>query len=88
MAEVGAEHGRIPLVLMGLRSTLAARPVTPQTARRIHLGMLIGWIAIGLPASYFLRHSLAWLVALSVYAIVVGHWSGWSAERPSEVVES
>lgn len=61
--------------------------MTPQTGRRIHLALLAVWVFAGIPASYVLRHSLEWLVFLSVYAIVVGHWSGWSAERPSEIVE-
>jgi hypothetical protein len=43
------------------------------------------WIVPGIPVSYFLRYSVPWLVFLSVYAIIVGHGSGWSAERPSEI---
>jgi hypothetical protein len=62
--------------------------VSPRTGRRIHLVMLALWLVVGLPVSYMLRDSVAWVVALSVYAIVVGHWSGWSAERPSEVAET
>jgi hypothetical protein len=62
--------------------------VSPQTGRRVHLSLLIGWLVVGLPVSFVLRDSIAWLVFLSVYAIVVGHWSGWSAERPTEVVET
>lgn len=62
--------------------------MSPQTGRRVHLVMLALWLVVGTPVSIMLRHSLAWLVFLSVYAIVVSHWSGWSAERPSEVVES
>lgn len=53
--------------------------------RRVHLAMLAVWVVIGIPVSILLRQSIAWLVFLSVYAIVVGHWSGWSAERPTEV---
>lgn len=45
------------------------------------------WICVGLPVSYYLRDSITWLVVLSVYAIIVGHWSGWSAERPTEIVK-
>jgi hypothetical protein len=59
--------------------------VSPRAGRRIHLAMLVFWLVVGLPVSYVLRESLTWIVALSVYAIVVGHWSGWSAERPTEV---
>jgi hypothetical protein len=62
--------------------------MSPRAGRRIHLVMLALWVAVGLPVSYLLRDSVAWVVALSVYAIIVGHWSGWSAERPSEVVET
>lgn len=28
-----------------------------------------------------------YLLEISQYANFVGHWSGWSAERPTEVVE-
>jgi hypothetical protein len=61
--------------------------MTPQTGRRTHLTLLIAWVIIGLPASYLLRNSITWVVILSVYAIIVGHWSGWSAERPTEIAE-
>lgn len=60
--------------------------MSPKTGRRIHLGLMILWVVVGLPVSYMLRESIAWLVFLSVYAIVVGHWSGWSAERPTETL--
>lgn len=59
--------------------------MTPRTGRRIHLALLAAWLLVGTPVSIVLRHSIAWLVFLSVYAIVAAHWSGWSAERPSEV---
>lgn len=61
--------------------------MSPRTGRRIHFALLAGWVVIGLPVSYVLRHSLTWIVALSVYANFVGHWSGLSAERPSEVAK-
>jgi hypothetical protein len=61
--------------------------VTPQTGRRIHLALLILWVVVGLPISYLLRHSIVWLVVLSVYAIIVSHAAGWSAERPTEIAE-
>ena len=61
--------------------------MSPQTGRRVHLALLAIWLGPGLIASLILRESIPWLVFLSVYAIVVGHWSGWSAERPSEIAE-
>lgn len=59
--------------------------LSPRIGRRIHLALMVAWLLVGLPVSWLLRQSIAWLVFLSVYAIVVGHWSGWSAERPTEV---
>lgn len=62
--------------------------MTPETGRRIHLAMLLAWIIVGIPISMWLRQSIPWIVFLSVYAIIVGHWSGWSAERPTEVADT
>jgi hypothetical protein len=59
--------------------------MTAQRGRRIHLMLMLLWIVPGLPISYYLRQSVPWLVFLSVYAIIVGHASGWSAERPTEI---
>jgi hypothetical protein len=61
--------------------------VSPRAGRRVHLSLLLAWLIIGTPVSMWLRYSIPWLVFLSVYAIVVGHWSGWSAERPTELAE-
>lgn len=61
--------------------------MSPATGRRVHLYLMVFWFVVGLPVSFVLRQSIAWLVFLSVYAIIVGHWSGYSAERPTEVVE-
>lgn len=48
---------------------------------------MIIWIVVGLPVSWLLKQSVPWLVFLSVYAIIVGHWSGYSAERPTEIAD-
>lgn len=61
--------------------------MTPQTGRRVHLALMFAWLIVGTPVSLYLRQSIPWLVFLSVYAIVVGHASGWSAERPTEVAK-
>lgn len=59
--------------------------MSAATGRKIHLVLMLVWTLVGIPISFYLRESVPWLVFLSVYAIIVGHWSGWSAERPSEV---
>ncbi len=60
--------------------------MTPAHGRRIHLSLMTVWFFIGLPVSYLLKESIAWLVFLSVYAIIVGHWSAYQAETPVETV--
>jgi hypothetical protein len=37
------------------------------------------WIFPGIPVSFLLRESVPYLVFLSVYAIIVGHWSAEEA---------
>lgn len=53
-----------------------------ETLRRIHGCLTIMW-AVMIPISVFtgLRNSVPYLVALSVYALMVGHFSSWQASR-------
>lgn len=60
-----------------------------QTHRRIHAGLMVFWAANAvlvwfLPASW----RIPYLVIVSIYANFVGHWSGYSAERPGELEEA
>lgn len=44
------------------------------------------WLTAGTVASFIFRESLLWVGLISVYAIVVSHWSAhlaWKAERES-----
>lgn len=57
-----------------------------KTGRTIHKWMMAFWLGnlIGvwfIPVSWRVQY----IVLCSVYANFVGHWSGWSAERPSEI---
>ena len=43
---------------------------------------VLKWMWIGLlPVSYLLRSSLIWIVGMSHYAILVGHWSAEEAAK-------
>lgn len=48
--------------------------------------MMMFWLC-NLGLVWFLPHSarIPYLVIVSIYANIVGHWSGWSAERPTEL---
>ena len=60
--------------------------MTSKIGRRLHLA-LMGFWALNLIAVWFMPEPLRipYLMVVSIYANFVGHWSGWSAERPTEV---
>jgi hypothetical protein len=59
--------------------------VRSAVMQKVHLGLLIAWVAVGLPLSWLLKDSVPWVVFMSVYTIIATHWTGWSAERPTEI---
>ena len=46
---------------------------------RLHKIFKWAWIFPGIPVSFALRESVPYLVFLSVYAIIVGHWGAEEA---------
>lgn len=62
--------------------------MTPRTGRRIHFWLMLFWAA-NAALVWFLPPAwrIPYLIVVSIYANFVGHWSGWSAERPTEVAE-
>lgn len=51
----------------------------PKTAKKIHGRAGVAWLIASVPICIFLNSSVPFIVFVSVYAIVVGHWSGWDA---------
>lgn len=60
--------------------------MNPRTGRTIHLAMMGFW-AINVPVALLMPSGfrIPYLIVVSIYANFVGHWSGWSAERPTEI---
>jgi hypothetical protein len=54
--------------------------------RRIHGYATIFWILMIVPSIVWFRSSVTYLVMLSVYAVIMGHWSSWQSSRV-EVVQ-
>lgn len=56
--------------------------VTAQRLRRVHGWLTLLW-AVMIPVSVAtgLKHSLPFLVAISVYALAVGHFAAWQGTR-------
>lgn len=48
---------------------------------RVHAALGGAWLAASVPICVWLSTSVPFLVFISVYAVVVGHWSGWQAAR-------
>ena len=53
----------------------------PEFLRRFHAYATIFWAAMAIPSMLLWRNSVTYLVGLSVYAVVTGHWSSWQASR-------
>lgn len=53
----------------------------PEVLRRFHGIATCFWLVMAIPSMLFWKNSVAYLVMLSVYAVVTGHWSSWQAAR-------
>lgn len=56
----------------------------PTTIRKIHKWAFVIWTCVGLPISIYLRNSVAWVMVLSIYTILIEHLLGWRQERDKE----
>ncbi len=55
-----------------------ADPVFMQAANG---WLAVAWFIAAFPIMLFFANSVAFLVFISVYAVVAGHWSAWQAAR-------
>ncbi|PYS90450.1 MAG: hypothetical protein DMF62_04625 [Acidobacteria bacterium] len=51
------------------------------TQRRIHGWATIVWLVIVIPGVLWWKYSIPFLVFVSIYANVAGHWSSWQAVK-------
>ncbi len=56
------------------------------TLRRAHAFLTVVWVGLAVPGILFWRDSVPFLVGVSIYANIVGHWSSWGAARAEEAV--
>lgn len=57
---------------------------SPASLRRLHAAATVFWAAMALPSVLWWNSSIPYLVGLSVYSIVTGHWSSWQSSRTEE----
>lgn len=55
--------------------------------QRFHAGATVVWMGLMLPSLLWLSQSVPWLVAMSVWANVAGHFASWMGAR-SEAAQS
>jgi hypothetical protein len=53
----------------------------PVFMRKLNGWLAVIWLAASIPICLFLSTSVPFLVFVSVYAIVTGHWSTWQGSR-------
>ena len=53
----------------------------PVFMRRAHGWLTVVWLAASPLIVIFLSDSIQFIVLVSVYAVVTGHWSSWQAAR-------
>ncbi len=49
----------------------------------LHVALTVIWVVLAVPTFLWWRESVTWVVTMSWYAIVVGHWSAVEAARPN-----
>lgn len=54
---------------------------------RFNLTMTIIWVGLLVPSLLWWKNSLVWIVLMSAYANIVGHWSAYQGSRASVKVE-
>jgi hypothetical protein len=64
-----------------LKSLWASVEGDPVWMRKIHGWLTIVWFLAAFPIMYFWSENITFLVFVSVYAVVTGHWSSWQASR-------
>ena len=53
----------------------------PIFMRRINGWLTVFWFLAAIPICIFLASSVPFLVFISVYAVVTGHWATWQASK-------
>ena len=64
-----------------LRSLWASVEGEPKIMQSIHGWLTLVWFVAAFPIMFFWSENITFLVFVSVYAVVTGHWSSWQASR-------
>jgi hypothetical protein len=70
-----------------MKSLWAGIMDNPTMMRKVNGWLTIIWFIAAFPICIFLANSVPFLVFVSVYAVVTGHWAAWQAARTEEKQE-
>lgn len=59
-----------------------------MTLRRFHALATIAWAVLLLPSLLWWKDSLLWIVLMSVWANLAGHFAAWQAARAEDASAS
>lgn len=63
---------------------IRARLHDPAFTTAFHKWATLAWILLLIPSLIWWRESIAWVVTMSVWANIAGHWSAYQASRAEE----
>ncbi len=64
-----------------IKSLWASVQDDPRLMRSVNGWLTVVWAIAAVPIVIWLKDSVPFLVFISVYAVVTGHWSTWLAAR-------
>lgn len=56
----------------------------PNPWRRVHFWLTIAWAVALVPSVVWWKNSIPWLVFMSVWANLAGHWASYQAARSED----
>lgn len=62
-------------------ATWAKKLAEPEVQEKIHKYSTFFWFIAAFPICLLLANSIPFIVFISVYAVVTGHWASWQASR-------
>lgn len=68
----------------GMKSLWASVMDNPRFMRKLNGWLTVVWFVAAFPICIWLSDSVPFLVFISVYAVVTGHWATWQASRVEE----
>ncbi|MFF8831297.1 hypothetical protein [Streptomyces sp. NPDC015131] len=54
----------------------------------VHVALAVVWMALVVPTMLWWKDSILWVLLISIYANIVGHWSAYQAAKAEESGET